>query len=85
MERGPSIIQWTEYMSELQDLLNQEAILANTGKGDSEERMKIHTIIRLKREGPGPFCFGHDDCSTLALSTCAWRIDCGPLDELAGG
>lgn len=77
MERSPTIIQWTEYMSEIQDLLNQEATLSNAGKSDSTERQQILTLIRLKRTGPEPFCFGHDDCSTLALSTCPWRMDCG--------
>lgn len=64
-------------MTELQNLLNQEAQLSNTGHGDSEERKQLHTVIRLKREGPEPWCFGHDDCSTAFLSRCPWRIDCG--------
>lgn len=63
-------------MTELQDLLNQEAKLSNAGKGDSDERQKILTVIRLKR-GPAPWCFGEDDCSTNMLSTCPWRMDCG--------
>ena len=62
----------------LQDLLNKEAKLSNTGKGDSEERKQIHTVIRLKRnEAQRPSCFGEDDCSTTMLSRCPWRIDCG--------
>jgi len=61
----------------LQDLLNKEAQLSNTGLGDSEERMKIHTMIRLKRGSESPWCFGQDDCSTHTLSQCPWRIDCG--------
>lgn len=61
----------------IQDLLNQEAKLSNAGKGDSEERQKILTVIRLKREQPAPHCFGEDDCSTMMLSRCAWRMDCG--------
>lgn len=60
----------------LQDLLNQEARLSNAGQGDSEERQKILTVIRLKRGVP-PVCFGEDDCSTNALSQCPWRMDCG--------
>jgi hypothetical protein len=71
------VIEWKEFMTELQFLLNQEAFYANNGLGESEERKQIHTIIRLKREGPAPYCLGDDDCSTLALSTCAWRMDCG--------
>jgi len=63
---------------DLQDLLDQEATLANTGCGQSEERRVIHTLIRLKRDDTWrPICFGDDDCSTQMLSTCPWRIDCG--------
>jgi len=64
-------------MSHIQELLNREAILANEGKADSEERKQIHTMIRLKRFNPAPACFGDDDCSTSVLSQCPWRIDCG--------
>ena len=79
MERGSAcIIEWKDFMSEIQDLLNQEANLSNAGQGNSDERMRIHTLIRLKRdEQYKPPCFGEDDCSTLMLSTCPWRIDCG--------
>lgn len=63
-------------LSELQRLLNEEAMLSNTGRSDSEERKQLHTIIRLKRTVK-PVCFGYDDCSTTMLSTCAWRMDCG--------
>ena len=76
--RSVCIIEWKEYMNELQELLNLEAQYSNNGKSNSEERMKIHTLIRLKRdEYWRPSCFGDDDCSTLMLSTCPWRIDCG--------
>jgi hypothetical protein len=65
-------------MTELQTLLNEEAMLSNTGRGDSKERMQLHTIIRLKRdEKYRPGCFGDDDCSTIMLSQCPWRMDCG--------
>ena len=65
-------------MTELQDLLNEEAMLSNTGRGNSRERAELHTVIRLKRsEFPQPHCFGEDDCSTLMLSKCPWRMDCG--------
>ena len=64
-------------ITELQNLLNQEAMYSNTGRGDSDERQKILTVIRLKRESPPPVCFGEDDCSTSILSCCPWRIDCG--------
>jgi hypothetical protein len=65
-------------MTKLQDLLDQEALLANTGLGDSKQRKHLHTVIRLKRsEFTQPACFGEDDCSTIMLSQCPWRMDCG--------
>ena len=65
-------------MSDLQDLLDQEATLANSGLGDSEQRKQLHTVIRLTRdEQYRPVCFGEDDCSTNMLMRCPWRIDCG--------
>lgn len=64
-------------MSHIQELLNREAILANEGKADSEERKQIHTMIRLERANPPPTCFGDDDCSINTLVHCPWRIDCG--------
>ena len=64
-------------MSHIQELLDQEATLANTGKADSEERKQLHTAIRLMRIQPAPVCFGDDDCSTMMLSVCPWRMDCG--------
>lgn len=65
-------------MSQLQDLLDQEARLSNEGQGNSDERKKLHTAIRLVRVAPHPACFGDDDCSVSILSRCPWRIDCGP-------
>ena len=65
-------------MTDLQTLLNEEAMLSNTGRGDSKERAELHTIIRLTRSKlPQPHCFGEDDCSTSMLSQCPWRMDCG--------
>ena len=65
-------------MKSIQILLDEEAWLSNNGQGDSEERMKIHTMIRLRRdESARPDCFGYDDCSTRILSMCPWRMDCG--------
>lgn len=61
----------------LQYLLDQEAKLSNAGKGDSEERQQLLTIIRLKRAAPPPVCFGEDDCSIGMLTHCPWRMDCG--------
>lgn len=64
-------------MNELQNLLDEEARLSNIGQGNSEERKKIHTTIRLMRTAPPPVCFGDDDCSVMMLVRCPWRIDCG--------
>jgi hypothetical protein len=61
----------------LQQLLDEEARLSNVGLGESAERQKLLTVIRLKREQPAPVCFGEDDCSTAMLARCPWRMDCG--------
>jgi hypothetical protein len=66
-------------MSTIQDLLNKEAKLANSGHDKtSPERKEIHIVIRKLRDKLYmPLCFGQDDCSTQLLSTCPWRFDCG--------
>lgn len=56
-------------MSELQELLNEEAQLAN-------RRYAVHQIIKEKRGDAPPSCWGEDDCSTHIMSMCPWRIDC---------
>lgn len=66
----------------IQDLLNKEAKLSNSGNGDSPERLDIIKVIRRKRDKLFmPLCFGQDDCSTNMLSKCAWRMDCGSFYE----
>ena len=79
MERRPiCIIELKDFMSEMQELLNKETTLSNAGLGDGSERQQILTLIRLTRDDKQrPPCFGEDDCSTLMLSTCPWRMDCG--------
>mgnify|MGYP003353240918 CR=1 FL=1 len=64
-------------MSSMQELLDKEAMLSNSGQDDSLERQQILTIIRLKRQAPPPVCFGEDDCSIARLTHCPWRMDCG--------
>lgn len=64
-------------MTHLQNLLDQEATLANEGKANSEERQQILTAIRLIRGEEPPVCFGHDDCPTMMLVRCPWRNECG--------
>ena len=56
-------------MSNIQDLLNKEANLAN-------RRILIHKQIKAARGEDPPICWGIDDCSTQIMSTCPWRIDC---------
>lgn len=54
----------------LQHLLDAEAQLGNT-RYDIQQK-----IIEMRGNEP-PVCWGQDDCSTLILSMCPWRIDCG--------
>lgn len=56
---------------DLQALLDEEAALAN-------RLFSLRAEIKLRRTGEPPVCHGHDDCSTLMLARCPWRIDCGP-------
>jgi hypothetical protein len=55
---------------DIQELLDLEAQLANT-------RYTVHQVIKELRGKDHPPCWGEDDCSTLILSRCPWRIDCG--------
>ena len=57
-------------MTELQKLLDKEATLSN-------RRYHILQQIKSMRGTEPPHCWGLDDCSTLTLSQCPWRIDCG--------
>jgi hypothetical protein len=65
-------------MSEIQQLLDAEDRLGNTGKANSPERLAILKQIVDLRGTDVPHCHGHDDCSTMILIRCPWRIDCGP-------
>jgi len=58
----------------MQTLLNAEAELGNT------RAMIVRQIIDIRGSIP-PHCYGEDDCSTQALSTCPWRMDCGDKNE----
>lgn len=63
-----------DHAGKIQDLLDEEAQLGNDKK--YEERKPILVLIKLMR-GPAPRpCWGEDDCSTMILMTCPWRIDC---------
>jgi hypothetical protein len=57
-------------MTEIQILLDKEANLSNR---------RYHILLQIKsiRGDVPPPCWGIDDCSTLILSQCPWRIDCG--------
>ena len=56
-------------MSQIQTLLDKEAELSN-------RRYYILQQIKSLRGDEPPHCWGMDDCSTLTLSQCPWRIDC---------
>ena len=64
-------------MTHVQELLNLQANLSNTGKKDSDEYRNVCITITELRGNEPPPCWGDDDCSTLILSQCPWRIDCG--------
>ena len=64
-------------MATIQELLDQEAKLSNEGHGKSEFRIVILEEIKVRRGTDAPHCWGEDDCSTLTLIKCPWRIDCG--------
>jgi len=65
-------------LTRIQELLNEEAKMANNGM-DKEHpfRKIILTEIRQLRGDVTPACFGEDDCSTHILSMCPFRMDCG--------
>lgn len=72
-------------MSLIQELLDQEAKLGNEchemRKLVDAKYVEIREItakIRELRGNKAPPCFGEDDCSTMMLSVCPWRFDCGP-------
>ena len=56
--------------NKLQKLLDKEAKLGN-------ERYEVVKQIKEMRGTEPPVCWGEDDCSTLILMRCPWRIDCG--------
>ena len=64
-------------MATIQELLDQEARVSNEGHGKSEFRMIILEEIKARRGTEAPICWGEDDCSTMTLVRCPWRIDCG--------
>jgi len=59
-------------MKTIQELLNQEA---KTNSDD--ERIVLHEQIKQMRGTSPPVCHGEDDCSSIMLCQCPWRIDCG--------
>lgn len=64
-------------MATIQELLDQEARLSNEGHGNSDFRKIILEEIKVRRGEHAPSCWGEDDCSTMTLMRCPWRIDCG--------
>jgi len=64
--------------NQIQEWLDKSAYLSNNGLQDTEEyRNLIFSILLHRDDRHRPPCFGQDDCSTLMLSRCPWRIDCG--------
>lgn len=57
-------------MSKIQELLDKEARLGN-------ERLLVVDEIKQLRGTEPPPCWGEDDCSTMVLVRCPWRVDCG--------
>lgn len=57
-------------MQTLQELLDESARLSNA-------KYLIDEEIKKRRGTNHPPCWGSDDCSTIMLMTCPWRIDCG--------
>jgi hypothetical protein len=65
-------------ITHIQSLLNEEAKLSNKGMDKEHPFRKIILAeIRQLRGTEAPVCFGEDDCSTLILSQCPFRMDCG--------
>lgn len=64
-------------MSTMQELLDKEAQLSNKGLTKHEFRVIILEEIKARRGNEAPVCWGEDDCSTMMLVRCPWRIDCG--------
>jgi hypothetical protein len=65
-------------MNRIQELLNEEAKMSNKGMDKEHPFRKIVlTEIRQLRGTVPPHCFGEDDCSTMMLVRCPWRMDCG--------
>ncbi len=69
---------WINETTVIQVLLDAEAQISNADKAGNlaETRKMLHRQIEVLR-GPAPPCYGQDDCSTLILSTCPWRMKCG--------
>lgn len=66
--------------SRMQELLDQEATLSNNKQ--YEDRKSVLVMIKLLRGDTPMPCWGLDDCSTSALMTCPWRIDCGSPESV---
>lgn len=70
-------------MTKIQDLLDQEARLSNSGtKQDLLKRLPILEELTVLRGATPPYCWGEDDCSTLMLVRCPWRFDCDNPGEI---
>jgi hypothetical protein len=77
---------WVNKTTVIQVLLDAEAGISNAMYGENisgDGVALLNTVIAtLHRQieclrGPAPSCYGEDDCSTMILSTCPWRMTCG--------
>jgi hypothetical protein len=77
---------WVNKTTVIQVLLDAEAGISNAMYGENisgDGVAMLNTVIAtLHRQieclrGPAPSCYGEDDCSTMILSTCPWRMTCG--------
>jgi hypothetical protein len=77
-------MDWVNENSVIQVLLDAEADISNAIYRDSTlteslgpTRSMLHRQIEVLRDTLPPVCYGEDDCSTLILSRCPWRMTCG--------
>lgn len=72
-DRPYSPPEWSSTV--MQAALDLEAALGNAKL--YRDRDQVRVMIKEHRGDNAPRCHGQDDCSTMCLITCPWRIDCG--------
>lgn len=61
---------------------NTIQVLLDTQAELSNQIFAVEKAIRRLRGVIPPDCFGEDDCSTMFLSICPWRMDCGVYKDV---